>query len=56
MRKSDVIRLKHMYDAGKEALRFAENRKFEDLEKERMLTLSLIKDIEIIGEAASKNI
>lgn len=50
----DATRLRHMRDAAIEAIEFASDRKRDDLEADRMLTLSLVKDIEIIGEAASK--
>ena len=43
-----------MLDAAREAQNFARNKTRDDLEKERMLVLSLVKDIEIIGEAATK--
>ncbi|MBC6476830.1 MAG: DUF86 domain-containing protein [Hormoscilla sp. GM7CHS1pb] len=49
----DPVRLHHMLDAAKEAVLFAENRTRIDLESDRMLTLSLVKCIEIIGEAAA---
>ena len=52
MRKDDRIRLRHMLDAANEALQFAQNRKRADLDSDRMLTLSLVKCVEIIGEAA----
>ena len=54
MRKDDAIRLRHMVDAAEEAISFASDRKREDLDLDRMLALSLVKEIEIIGEAASK--
>lgn len=54
MRKDDIIRIRHMLDAAKEARHFAEGKKRSDLDKGRMLTLSILKSIEIIGEAASK--
>jgi len=50
----DLIRLQHMLDAGKDALRFALGRERTHLESDRMLALALIKALEIIGEAASK--
>jgi uncharacterized protein with HEPN domain len=53
MRKSDLIRVRHMLDAAREAISFAENRARSDLDTDRMLTLSLMKCIEIIGEAAA---
>jgi len=54
MRKDDLIRLKHMLDAANEASSFAFGKKRNDLDGNRQLTLSLVKDIEIIGEAANK--
>ena len=52
MRKDDVIRLRHMLDAAHEAMGFVQGRTRADLNDDRMLVLSLVKDIEIIGEAA----
>jgi len=43
-----------MIDAAEEALTFIEGNSKEESIKDRMLILSLIKEIEIIGEAASK--
>ncbi|KKL72005.1 hypothetical protein LCGC14_2089280 [marine sediment metagenome] len=43
-----------MIDAAKEALSFASGKSRTDLESNRMLVLALVKDIEIIGEAASR--
>ncbi len=43
-----------MLDAATEALRFVANRKKEDLAADRQLALALIKEIEIVGEAASR--
>ena len=40
-------------DGAREALMFAEGRTIEDLKSNRMLALSLVKELEIIGEAAS---
>ena len=52
MRKDDVIRLRHMLDAAREAVGFAQGRFRTDLDGDRMLVLSLVKGIEILGEAA----
>ena len=52
MRKDDEVRLRHMLDAAREAMSFAKERTRADLDLDRMLVLSLVKDIEIIGEAA----
>jgi uncharacterized protein with HEPN domain len=43
-----------MLDAAKEAMSFIKDRKRSDLDTDRMLVLSLVKSVEIIGEAASK--
>lgn len=52
MRKSDAIRLRHMLDAAQEAMTFAQGRARSDLDANRQLALSLVKEVEIIGEAA----
>jgi len=52
MRKDDVVRLRHMLDAAEEAMGFAQGRERRDLDQDRKLTLALVKEIEIIGEAA----
>ncbi len=54
MRKDDRIRIRHMLDAAREAVSFIKDRKRSDLERDRMLVLSLVKSIEIMGEAASR--
>ena len=54
MNESDIIRLRHMLDAAREALSFIAERSSEDLSRDRMLVLALVKEIEIIGEAASR--
>jgi uncharacterized protein with HEPN domain len=43
-----------MLDAATEAMAFARGRVAEDLLRDRMLLLALVKEIEIIGEAASQ--
>ena len=54
MNEDDLARLHHMPDAAREAILFAEGKTLEDLQQDRMLLLSLVKEIEIIGEAASR--
>jgi uncharacterized protein with HEPN domain len=54
MKHEDRIRVQHMIDATDEALSFAQGIDEKDFYKNRMLILSVIKDVEIIGEAASK--
>ncbi len=50
----DLIRVRHMLTAAKEAMEFAAGKTRMDLEKDRLHMLAIIKSIEIIGEAASK--
>jgi uncharacterized protein with HEPN domain len=52
MHKDDAVRLCHMRDAAQEAVGFAGGRTRNDLDADRMLVLALVKEIEIIGEAA----
>lgn len=52
MRPEDTIRLRHMLDAAREAMVFADGRTREELDGDRMLAMALVKEIEIIGEAA----
>jgi uncharacterized protein with HEPN domain len=54
MHKADSIRLRHMLDAASDALSFVSGKSRDDLDASRMLALSLVKSIEIIGEAASR--
>ena len=54
MRKDDAIRLQHMRDAAREAISFVQGRTRYDLDGDRQLVLALVKDIEIVGEAAAK--
>ncbi len=49
----NLTRLLHMRDAAIEAIDFVAGRSRDELNTNRMLTLALVKDIEIIGEAAS---
>jgi uncharacterized protein with HEPN domain len=54
MKPDDRVRLMHMIDAASEALGFIQGRSRADLDSDRMLTLALVRSIEVIGEAASK--
>jgi uncharacterized protein with HEPN domain len=47
MPRDDTIRLRHMLDAAREAMEFASGRTRRDLDSNRMLVLSLVKEIEI---------
>ena len=54
MRKDDIVRLRHMLDAAREAQGFAVTRSRSDLDHDRQLLLALVKAVEIIGEAATR--
>jgi uncharacterized protein with HEPN domain len=54
MPADDETRLRHMLDAAREAQSFVAGKSRSDLESDRQLALSLVKLIEIIGEAASR--
>lgn len=54
MRKDDVIRIRHMLEAGQKAVAFAAGRSRADLDEDDMLAFALMKAIEVIGEAAGK--
>jgi uncharacterized protein with HEPN domain len=54
MDENDITRLQHMLDAAQEAINFVKGYKRMDLDQNRGLVLILAKEIEIIGEAASK--
>jgi uncharacterized protein with HEPN domain len=46
--------VRHMLDHAREAIKLAEGRGRPDLERDRMLQLSLIRLVEVVGEAASR--
>src|SRR5438067_2281273 len=52
MNDPDRVRLRHMRDAAQEAMSFAKDRTKGELAFDRMLLLSLVKKLEISGEAA----
>lgn len=54
MSKRDECCLRHMLDAAHEAVAFMKGRTSADLRSDRMLALSVIKDIETLGEAATR--
>jgi len=49
----NLSRLKHIVDACQEALSFIDGCNQADVNTNRMLALSLVKELEIIGEAAN---
>ncbi len=46
--------MRHMLDAAREAVSFGRGRSRADLNRNRLLTLGLLKCIEILGEAAAR--
>jgi len=50
----DQTRIRHIIDAGNEAVHFLGNMSLEELDKDRKTLQAIIRDIEIIGEASSK--
>jgi len=54
MSPDDRVRLQHMVDAIDAAAGFVEGRSRVDLDTDLMLVFSLVRAVEIVGEAASK--
>ncbi len=54
MKPDDAVRINHMIDAIRSAVRFTRDRRREDLDKDEMLAFALVRAIEIVGEAASR--
>ncbi|MCY3914971.1 MAG: DUF86 domain-containing protein [Chloroflexi bacterium] len=49
----DRLRLLHMRDAAEDAIQFATGRARAEIEKIRMLKSALVREVEVIGEAAN---
>ena len=47
-------RLLHILNAASKAVNLVENKTFQDLEEDEVLTLALVKLIKMVGEAASR--
>ena len=54
MDQADITRIRHMLDAAIEGLAFVEGKSRDHLGHDRLLVLALLKDLEIIGEAATR--
>jgi uncharacterized protein with HEPN domain len=54
MRPDDDIRIRHIVEAAEAARSFVEGRRRDDLDTDVMLRFALVRAIEIVGEAASK--
>ena len=53
MQHEDIIYIRHILDAAHKAILFIQNRTRKELESNEMLSLSLVRLLEIIGEAAT---
>jgi uncharacterized protein with HEPN domain len=51
---SDQLRLRHMLDHATEAVQLVAGKSRKDLDDDRLLNLSLVRLLEIIGEAAAR--
>ncbi len=54
LNSEDLVRLRHMLDAARKAVAFSEGRTRNDLDSDEMLSLALVRLLEIIGEAAKR--
>lgn len=54
MQPSDLVRLRHMLEASREAVAFARGKDRDSLKGDRVLMLAVVRCIEIVGEAASR--
>jgi uncharacterized protein with HEPN domain len=48
----DVVRIRHMLDAAQKAVDFTKNHKRCDLDSDEKLALSVVRLLEVLGEAA----
>jgi uncharacterized protein with HEPN domain len=53
-RHDDTVRLRHMLSHAREAIQMTQGRSRQDLDSDRMLELSLVRLVEVIGEAAAQ--
>ncbi|MFW6157947.1 MAG: DUF86 domain-containing protein [Planctomycetota bacterium] len=53
-RHDPIVRLQHMLDYAREAVQMAEGRTRADLGRDRLLNLSLVRLLEMVGEAAAR--
>ncbi len=53
MQRDDSVYLRHILDAARKAIAFSQDNTRADLDTNEMLALSLVRLLEIIGEAAN---
>lgn len=51
MGKTDAVRLQHMIDAAQKIVTFVEGRNRKDLDQDEMLSLAVVRLLEILGNA-----
>jgi uncharacterized protein with HEPN domain len=54
MKPDDRVRLRHIVDALRSAIRFTERRARADLDRDEMLSFALVHAMQIVGEAAAR--
>lgn len=54
MPKDDLVRLRHMLDSSMEAVELIRGKSRADLDTNRVISLALVRLLEIVGEAANK--
>ena len=54
MLRDDTVLVKHILEAAEKSITFLSGRRREDLEEDEKLALSVIRLLEIVGEAASQ--
>ncbi len=54
MENKDLVRLKHMLDSAEAILSFAKGKRRTSLDKDRLLLSAVLRELEIIGEAAGR--
>ena len=54
MHRDEIIRLRHMLDAARAAIRSARGRARTDLDRDQVWALGIVKCVEIVGEAAAR--
>ena len=53
-RRDPIVRIRHMRDHARKAVRMARDRTREDLDRDEMLRLALTHLVEVVGEAATQ--
>ncbi len=54
MLNKDEVRLKHMLESTKAVLSFAKGKSRHDLDTDRLLLSGIVRELEILGEAAGR--